>query len=195
MVISAGFLNDLYQPPIVAIAAAALGVGVSFFKLIPVFSIGAGRKHSFIMYSLPLYTTALIGALLTGVSGSLLNINNPFYGAVPDALLIYAVVAFAVLLYERRPGWLWLAAGLAAWGTALAVQLTPIYVPLIGAGAAVAGLLVGRIIKPATTKATVPASLQSMRQFTWSWPTYLLVLLAAILTGSRAALPVRASIG
>ena len=126
-----------------------------------------------------------------------MNINNPFYGAVPDALLIYAVVAFAVLLYERRPGWLWLAAGLAAWGTALAVQLTPIYVPLIGAGAAVAGLLVGRIIKPATAKATVlvPNQIQNLRQFTWSWPAYLLVLLAAILTGSRAALPVEQASG
>jgi hypothetical protein len=195
IVISAGFLHDLYRPPIVAIAAAALGVAVSFFKLIPVFSIGAGRKHSLITYALPLYATALIGALLTGVSGSLSNINTPFYGAVPDAVLVYAVVAFAVLLYEKRPSWLWLAAGLAAWGTGIAVQLTPTYVPLIGAGAAVAGLLVGRIIKPAPAKATAPVPLQSLRQFTWSWPWYLLVLLAAILTGSRAALPVEQAPG
>lgn len=197
MVISAGFLNDLYRPPIVAIAAAALGVGVSFFKLIPVSYIGAGRKRSFITYSLPLYMTALIGALLTGVFGSFSDINKPFYGAVPDALLIYAVVAFAVLLYERRPGWLWLAAGLAAWGTMLAVQLTPIYVPLIGAGAAGAGVLVGRVIKPAPAQATVPVPLQiqSLRQFIWSWPGYLLVLLAAILTGFRAALPVEQASG
>jgi hypothetical protein len=193
MVVSAGFLNDLYQPPVVAIAAAALGAGVSYFKLIPVAHIGAGRKRNFITYSLPLYTTALIGALLTGVSGSLSDINRPFYGAVPDALLIYGVVAFAVLLYERRPGWLWLAAGLAAWGTALAAQLTPMYVPLIGAGAAVAGVLVGRIIKPATVP--VPLQIQSLRQFTWSWPAYLLVLLAAILTGARTALPVEQASG
>lgn len=197
VVIAAGPLNDLYRPPIVAIAAAVLGVGVSFFKLMPVPRIGAGRKHSLLAYSLPLYTTALIGAALTGAFGSLSDLNKPFYGAVPDALLIYAVVAFAVLLYERRPGWLWLAAGLAAWGTMLAVQLTPIYVPLIGAGAAGAGVLVGRIIKLAPAKAIVPVPLQIqyLRQFTWSWPAYLLALLAAMLTGARAALPVEQASG
>ena len=194
VVLSAGFLNDLYRPPIVAIAAAALGVSVSFFKLIPVFFFGAGRKHRFITYALPLYATALIAAMLTGY-GSLSDINTPFYGAVPDALLIYAVVAFAVLLYEQRPGWLWLAAGFAAWGTTLAVQLTPYYVPLIGAGAAVAGLLVGRIIKPAPAKTALPTPIQSFRQFTWSWPWYLLVLLAALLTGARASLPVEQAPG
>jgi hypothetical protein len=79
----------------------------------------------------------------------------------------------------------------------LAVQLTPIYVPLIGAGAAGAGLLVGRIIKPMPAKATIPVPLQiqSLRQFTWSWPGYLLVLLATILTGARAALPVEPALG
>ncbi len=165
--------------------------------MIPVTHIGAGRKRSFITYSLPLYATALIGAVLTGVSGSFSDINRPFYGAVPDALLIYAVVAFAVLFYEKRPGWLWLAAGLAAWGTALAVQLTPMYVPLIGAGAAVAGVLAGRIIKSAAEYATAPVALQreSLRQFTWSWPAYLLVLMAALLSGSRAALPVEQASG
>ncbi len=195
VVISAGFLNDQCRPPIVAIAAAALGVAVSFFKLIPVFRIGAGRKHSLLAYALPLYTTAFIGALLTGIYGSLSNSNTPFYGAVPDALLVYAVVAFAVLLYEKRPGWLWLAAGLAAWGTALAVQLTPSYVPLIGAGAAVAGVLVGRIIKAALAKTALPTPLQGLRQFTWSWPWYLVAGLSALLTGARTALPVEQAPG
>ena len=186
VIIAAGSLNDLYRPPLVAIAAAALGVAVSFFKLMPVPRIGAGRKRGFIAYSLPLYTTALIGAVLTGVFGSLSDINRPFYGAVPDALL-----------YERRPGWLWLSAGLAAWGTILAVQLTPLYVPLIGAGAAAAGLLAGRIIKIAPAKAAAPVSLevQSLRQFTWSGPAYLLVGLSAVLTGARAALPVEQAPG
>lgn len=190
VVISAGWLQDQYRPPIVAIAAAALGVAVSYFKLIPVYRIGAGRKHSFITYALPLYTTALIGAVLTGIAGSLSSINSPFYGAVPDALLVYAMVAFAVLLYEQRPGWLWLTAGLAAWGTTLAIQLVPLYVPLIGAGAAAAGVFVGRIIKTAQAKASVPVLMQRLRQFTWSWPWYLVVGLSALLTGARTALPV-----
>ncbi len=195
VVISAGFLNDLYRPPIVALVAAALGVGISFFKLIPVYRVGTGRKHSFIVYALPLYATGFIAAMLTGVYGSLSDINRPFYGAVPDALLIYAAAAFAVLLYEKRPGWLWLAAGFAAWGTALATQLTPYYVPLIGAGAAVSGVLVGRIIRPAPAQTTGASPLQSLRQFTWSWPWYLLVLLAALLTGTRTLLPVEQAPG
>lgn len=188
MVIAAGFLNNLYWSPIMVIAAAALGIAVSFFKLIPVIRIGMGRKHKFIAYSLPFYTTALIGACLTGLSG-FSTINTPFYGAVPDVLLLYAVVAFIVLLYERRPGWLWLTVGLATWGTVLALPLTPMYVPFIGAGAAGAGLLVGRLTNSAPTKGTV-GPLQSLRQFTWSWPGYLLILLVAILTGFRTALPV-----
>ncbi|HVB26078.1 MAG TPA: hypothetical protein VNG51_29330 [Ktedonobacteraceae bacterium] len=195
MIVSAGYLDNLYQPPIVAIAAAALGVAISFFKLIPIFLIGAGRKQSFIAYALPLYATALIGAVLTGISGSLSDINKPFYGAVPDALLIYGVVAFAVLFYEKRPGWLWLVAGLAAWGAVLAVQLTPYYVPLIGAGAAVAGVLVGQLIKPAPVKTAGIALIENRRQFTWSWPWYLLALLAALLTGARTALPVEQASG
>lgn len=190
VVIAAGFLDDLYWPPVVAIVAAALGVGVSFFKLIPVYRVGTGRKHSFIVYALPLYAAGFIAAMLTGIYGSLADINKPFYGAVPDALLIYAAAAFAVVLYEKRPGWLWLAAGFAAWGTALATQLTPYYVPLIGACAAVSGILVGRTIKPSPAKTTGASPLQSLRQFTWSWPWYLLVLLAALLTGTRTLLPV-----
>jgi hypothetical protein len=160
----------------------------------PIFYIGAGRKYRFLTYSMPLYVTALIGASLAGIFGAFSDINTPFYGAVPDALLLYAVVTFVVLLYERRPGWLWLAAGLAAWGTALAIQLTPVYVLSIGLGAAVAGLLVGRIIKPTWMQATL-SQLQILRQFTWSWPAYLLALLAAILTGFRVGLPVEQATG
>ncbi|TMF41718.1 MAG: hypothetical protein E6I32_19910, partial [Chloroflexi bacterium] len=129
VIISAGFLNELYRPPIVAIVAAALAVSISYFNLAPLYRlVRSTRRHSFIRYTLPLYVTALSAVPLTGVFGSLADINRPFYGAVPDAMLLYGVVAFAVLLYEKRPTWLWLSAGLLLWGTVLAMRLTPYYV-------------------------------------------------------------------
>src|SRR5260370_3677884 len=128
VIISAGFLNDLFRPPIVAIVAAGLGVAIGLYKsrfasadrprLTPIPTLSA----------LPLYATALLASLLTSVYGSISNINVPFYGAVLDAMLVYALVAFAVVLFERRPAWLWLAAGFAVWGVALASQSTPYYV-------------------------------------------------------------------
>ena len=103
VIISAGFLGDLYRPPIVALVCAALGVSVKYFRLEPMPFFGSVRRNKFLTYALPFYATALAAAILTGVYGTVANINNPFYGAVPDALLIYALVAFAVLIFERQP--------------------------------------------------------------------------------------------
>ncbi len=119
VIISAGSLGDLYRPPIVALVCAALGVSVKYFKLEPMPFFGAMRSNKFITYALPFYATALAAAILTGVYGTVANINSPFYGAVPDALLLYALVAFAVLVFEGQPVWLWLVAGFAIWGTLL----------------------------------------------------------------------------
>ena len=185
---AAGSLGNLYFPPIVAVISVILGMSTRYVEPIPVISRMATFRHGRIAYALPLYATALAAALLTGVYGSLANISRPFYGAVPDALLLYALLAFGVLLYEGRPGWLWLAAGFAAWGTGLAAQLTPAYLPAIGAGAAALGLLAGFTLQPAQAKR--PAPYQGIQKFAWSWPWYLTFLLAALLTGTRTALPV-----
>src|SRR6266446_405521 len=165
VIVAAGFLGDLYRPPVVALACAVLGVSIGFLNPIAAAFSGATRKNSVLAYALPFYATALAAAVLTGVYGTLANINRPFYGAVPDAMLLYAVVTFAVLVYERRPGWLWLVAGFGIWGTALALQLTAYYMLGIGIGIAVLGLLVGHLLKQPATPV--------FRKFTWSWPWYI----------------------
>lgn len=172
VIVSAGFLNDLFRPPVVALVAATLGIAITLYRR---------EGHPRLTLSaLPLYATAFLAALLTGLYGSISNINVPFYGAVPDAMLLYALVAFAVTLVEKRPAWLWLTAGYGAWGVVLALQLTPAYVAGIGAGAAAIGLLAGRVISLSTERGKI--SLPSwLKQFTWSWPWYAITLLAALL--------------
>jgi len=151
--------------------------------------LGSVRRNKLLAYALPFYATAVAAAILTGIYGTLANINRPFYGAVPDALLIYAVVAFAVLVFERQPVWLWLVAGFAIWGTLLTLQLTAYYILGIGVAMALAGLITGLVAKRFTSKASSPKSLQPLQQFTWSWPWYVTALVAAVLTGFWTSLP------
>jgi hypothetical protein len=183
VIISAGPLNDLYRPPTVALVCAALGVSVGFLKLKPMLFFGSVRRNRFLAYALPFYAAALAAAVLTGVYGTLANINRPFYGAVPDALLIYAAVAFAVLVFERQPMWLWLVAGFAIWGTLLALELTAYYVLGIGLGIALVGLITGLVAQRFASKTSLPQTLQPLRQFTWSWPWYVTALVAAVSIG------------
>jgi hypothetical protein len=183
VIISAGPLGDLYRPPIVALVCAALGVSVRFFRLKPMSFFGSVRRNRFLTYALPFYATALAAAVLTGVYGTLANINKPFYGAVPDALLIYALVAFAVLVFERQPAWLWLVAGFAIWGTSLTLELNAYYLLGIGIVMALIGLIIGLLSKRFINKTSISNSLQPLRQFTWSWPWYVTALVAAVLMG------------
>lgn len=190
VIVSAGFLGDLYRPPIVALVCAALGVSVSFLNFIPIPFLGSVQRNKALTYALPFYATALASAVLTGVYGTLANINRPFYGAVPDALLIYAVVAFAVLVFEKQPRWLWLVAVFAIWGISLALELTAYYMLGMGIGVALAGLITGLVAKHSISNTSLPKSLQPLRQFTWSWPWYLTALVAALLIGAWKSLPV-----
>jgi hypothetical protein len=183
VIVSAGFLGDLYRPPTVALVCAALGVSIGLLNLIPLPFFGSTRRNKFLSYALPFYATAGASAVLTGVYGTLANINKPFYGAVPDAMLIYAVVAFAVLLFEQQPRWSWLVAGFAIWGTSLALGLTAYYMLGIGIGVAAIGLLVGRVIRQPRRSAVTPLYLQTFLKFTWSWPWYVTALFAAESTG------------
>src|SRR6266487_4661354 len=189
VIISAGPLCDLYRPPIVALVCAALGVSVRFFRLEPIPFFGSVRRNRFLTYALPFYATALAAAVLTGVYGTLANINSPFYGAVPDALLIYALVAFAVLAFERQPVWLWLVAGFAIWGTLLALELTAYYLSGVCIAMAFVGLITGFVSKRFISQTAISKSLQPLRQFTWSWPWYATALVAAILMGLWNSLP------
>src|SRR6266566_2431164 len=52
VIISAGFLGDLYRPPIVALVCAALGVSVKYFRLKPMPFFGSVRRNKFLTYAL-----------------------------------------------------------------------------------------------------------------------------------------------
>src|SRR5260370_10663248 len=120
-VFDSAVLGDLYRPPVVALLCAALGVAV-------------GRLHSYLppllrtrynrvlKYALPFYATAVAASVLTGVYGTLGGCNRPFYGAIPDAMLVCAAVTFGVVLYETSPRWRCLAAGVAVWGGLVGAQ-------------------------------------------------------------------------
>lgn len=169
-VFDSGLQGDLYRPPTVALICAAIGVALGRLNFwVP--AIFSSRHNNVLRYALPFYATALAAAVLTGIYGMFGDINKPFYGAIPDALLVYALVAYGVLLFERRPNWLWLVAGFVVWGTLLAIGMNAYYVAGIGLGAGLVGLLLSRVVK-----------------LSWSWPWYGTALVAAIVTGAWASL-------
>jgi hypothetical protein len=102
---------------------------------------------------------------------------------------LYAVVAFAVLVFERQPIWLWLVAGFAIWSTLLTLQLSAYYVLGIGIAMALAGLIVGLLAKRFASNTSLTKSIQPLQQFTWSWPWYMTALVAAVLIGFWTSLP------
>ncbi len=174
-VYASAVLGDLYRLPIVALSCAALGVGVGCLPfLLIVFS-----KRTLLRYSLPLYVTALAAAALTGVYGITSGVNYPFPAAIPDALLLYAVVAYAILVFERQPLWLWLVAALGVWSIALAVQTNALYLVCIGFAAGLLGLVLNRLILTTHMKPT-PA-LRGVFSFSWGWPWYVIALVGAVL--------------
>jgi len=181
-VIDSALRGDLYRPPTVALLCAALGVGIGLlnFSLPSVFR---SRYNSLLRYALPFYATATAAAVLTGVYGTLGGVNYPFPGAIPDAMLVYALVAYGVLIFERQPRWLGLVAGFAIWGTVLALQTGGYYVLGIGLGAGVVGLLVGRVVKRPSIPVGAATFRQLLARFTWGWPWYLTTLVAAAVMG------------
>ncbi|HYB02020.1 MAG TPA: hypothetical protein VED37_17495, partial [Ktedonobacteraceae bacterium] len=112
-----------------------------------------------------------------------------FYGAIPDALLIYALVAFAVLLYERQPDWLFISASFAIWGTLLALELNAYDVFGIGMTMAFLGLATGIVSKRMFITPSTSRSLKPLTQFTWSWPWYVTAAVAATCMGLWPSLP------
>jgi len=203
-VYDSGLLGDLYRPPLAALACAALGGGVSALRFIKVNEAIAAWQQKLLRYALPIYATALAAAVLTGIYGTLRGVNHPFYAAIPDALLLYALVAYGILLLERRAAWQWLVAALAVWGVILTlqttsptclqslsipsfpgsvaavcsvqVQATTYYLVSIAFGAAILGMLAGRFMRYSIKAGSVYSELQA--KFAWSWSCYVSALVA-----------------
>ena len=183
---------DLYRLFAVTLISVALGAGIGVLKrFVPAFS-DSVRGNRLLRYALPFYVTALVSAVLTGINVTFFSIHLPFYGAFPAVLLLYAAIAYGVLLFEHRPWWLALVAGFAIWGTLLALQTSVYYVFGIGIVAAIAGLLLGRIIKQSTSSTVTLPFMQTLTKLTWGWPWYVTALVAAIVTGVFAPLSVAA---
>ena len=132
--VDAAQLGDLYRPPTIALLYAGFGVAIGLLNIVIAPFLGSAKKNNFLKFALPFYASAFAAAVLTGVYGMLPGAKPPFYGAIPDALLVYALAAFGVLLFERQPRWLWLVAGFATWATLLATQQSIYYVTGIGLG-------------------------------------------------------------
>ncbi len=191
VIYSTGFLGDPYRLPIVALVCAALGVLVKYFRLEPMPLFGVMPRNKFLTYALPFYATAFIAGVLTGAHGTGGNINSPFYGAIPDALLIYALVAFAVLVFERQPGWLWLVAGFAIWAVLLTLELTAYYLFAIGIAMALLGLAIGLVSRRIIITTSMSNPLEPLRRFTWSWPWYVTAVVAAVSICLWTSLPLK----
>lgn len=99
--------HNFYRLLLLTLAYTVLGVIASSLKFV-----SQGRIVQ--RCALPLYVTALLAALLTGVFFSS-PIENPFYGVLPAVLLLYALVAFVIMLVERRPELLVMPVGFTAW--------------------------------------------------------------------------------
>ena len=184
-VYDAALLGDLYRAPLVALVCAALGVSIGCLRFTSTsFSL---KRETLLRFALPLYATAIAAAVLTGIYGMLGNINYPFPTAIPDALLLYAVVAFGVLMFERQARWLWLVVVFAAWGILLVARLdgttvgstqivfTTFYLTGVALVTGMIGIVIGRF---GIMRDSVQA--RSLSAFTWNWPWYCTSLLAIV---------------
>lgn len=186
-VFNSAMFGDLYRPLLVALVCAVFGVIVSRLAYASTFS--TLKKGTWFRYSLPFYVTALASAVLTGMYGMLFGSNHPFTSAIPDALFLYALVAYVVLVFERKPLWLWLVATFALWGMFLATPLsaassfgygalvpfTTYYLAGVALATGIVGMVTGRIAKRNSQKALA-------FPFSWNWPWYLVALLTIVVT-------------
>lgn len=193
-VIYAELAGDLYRLSIVALACAALGFGIGCLRfVVPRL---ATATNTLLRYALPLYAVACVAAVLTGIYGTLVGVNTPFFAAIPTALLLYALVAYGVILFERRAAWQWLVCLFAVWG----ILLLPQSVSCVGGTLTCSGqarvilyYLVGSVlftgsigflagyiarrIAP-TTSGTIVTGMRT--RFAWNWSWYLVLLVTLL---------------
>ncbi|GHO96176.1 hypothetical protein KSF_062240 [Reticulibacter mediterranei] len=192
-----GMIGGFYRffPPIMALSCATLGIGIGCLKWLAPTRSSPAPSHSLLGYSLPLYAIAFVAAVFTGIYGLLAGVNNPFYTAIPDALLIYALVAYIITSFERKPLYQWVVAGFAIWGILSATQLitAPEYL-LNGICASVqCDMQAQNAIYYLTGIALVTGMLGLLTRlfnrgiqtkFAWNWSWYLSSLVAIVTTAS-----------
>ncbi len=169
-----------------------LGIATLLLKRIAP-SVEERRRH----FVLPLYgNTLAVAAILVlyGIVVDRTQLNQPFYDALPLAVLLYAALAFAVSVLEQRPAWLWFTPllGLTAViflpstitcftsngydANLCYTQLQTTTALLVGIALAtgIVGILVGRLLHTTTTQHTDHPLQDLYAHFTWSWPWYIL---------------------
>jgi hypothetical protein len=180
----AGLLSEYVWAPIIAVLGAAIGLGIRMIT--PLVSPTFSDKNKLWSYAGPFYTISLVAAILSGF----LNTNVPFYAAVPCILILYGLIAYGVVLWERR-SWFWLCAGFIIWGVCLLPQSASHYhqswtnpltaALLVGVTliSALLGLCIGRLSgsSQAPIQGLSPTNILRAR-FRWNWPWYLIALVS-----------------
>ncbi len=146
LLIASGLLNASKQPDwlyllITTLCCVAVAILLSLLFCRP--RIGKQAYwQTFLCYPLPFYITALAAALLTGLDGTRFpSIRQDSW----IALLIYTVVSYGVLRFEKRHALTILVAGSGIWGLLLALHTPPVNytaIAAIGVVASIVGLLV-----------------------------------------------------
>ena len=177
--------NDFPRLLIATLVYTVAGVVTRSLKFLSTIS-DVIQRRNLSDYALIFYATALVAAILSGGDITLFTLRNFLHGSIPDALplLVYAGIAFAVLLLERQPRWLALVAGFGIWGTLLAPRSSIGWVIGIAIATALIGLLVGRLIKKPVSQTGGLLSRYMLSTFVWSWPWYLTSLIAMIWTAA-----------
>ena len=178
--LDAAQLGDLYRPPVIIVllyAGVGVAIGLLHSVILPI--LGSAKKNNFLKYALPFYATAFVAALSTGMDSASTTVNPLFYLVV---MMLYALVAYAVALFERQPYWLFVVAGFAIWGTLLAPRASIEWVIGIAIATALIGLLFGRMTKRPLSLTGGLLSRYRLTSFEWGWPWYLISLIAMIWT-------------
>lgn len=177
--LDAAQLGDLYRPLVIALLYAGVGVAIGLRHSVILPILGSAKKNNFLKYALPFYATAFAAALLTGMDSASTAVNPLFYLVV---MMLYALIAYAVALFERQPYWLFIVAGFAIWGTLLAPRASIEWVIGIAIATALIGLLFGRVTKRPLSLTGGLLSRYRLTSFKWGWPWYLISLIAMIWT-------------
>ncbi len=182
-------LHDYSRLLILTLISLASGVTLRLARSLPF-----AREQSRLVPAL--YLAALIGAV--GISGFVSDLNQPFVGAIPITVLVFAILAYGLAVFERRVSWLIFCAGFAVWGSFRIIAVFPGCGSLIADFVRCSGpnqtILISLtvLVVIACTLAWIgrwirrqPVELFSVSfspQFWWSWPWYLLAGWATLLT-------------